>query len=82
MQDQQVIEACLPHTPGEALTNGIGSRGVIWRFEHLDATCLGNPCETHPKRAIMIPDEILRSRAKGGGLPKWYVRSKRRWEIV
>jgi len=29
LQDQQVIEALLPHAPQEALTNGIGSRWVL-----------------------------------------------------
>ena len=70
MQDQQVIEALMLDTAEEALTNGIGTRGVIGCFENLDATCLGNPCEGHPKLAIIITDEILRTRAIGGGLPK------------
>lgn len=70
IQDQQVIEALTPDTAEEALTDGIGTRGVRGCFENLDATCLGNPCEGHPKRAIIIPDEILRTRAIGGGLPK------------
>ncbi len=82
MQDEQMIEALTSHTAQEPLTDGIGSRGVIRSCEHLDVTYLRNPREGHPKLAIILLDEKLRSRAKGGGLPKRYVRSKRRWEIV
>ncbi len=70
MQDQQVIEALTPDTAEETLTDRIGKRGVIGCFENLDATCLRRPCEGHPKLAIIITDEILRTRAIGGGLPK------------
>jgi hypothetical protein len=77
-----VIEALTLHTAEEALTDRIGSRGVIRGCEHFDATRLGNPCEIHPKLAIMIPNEILRTDAIGGSFPKRYVRPKRRWEIV
>jgi hypothetical protein len=55
---------------------------VIGCFENLDATCLRHPCEGHPKLAIILTDEILRTRAIGGGLPNRYAPSKRRWEIV
>jgi hypothetical protein len=70
MQDQQVIEALTPDTAEEALTDSIGTRGVIGDFEYLDTTCLRHPSEGHPKLAIMITDEVLRTRAIGGGLPK------------
>jgi len=70
MQDQQVIEAFLPHTPQEPLTDGIGSRGVIRGFENFDVTRLCNPREAHPKLAIVITDEVLRPCTIGGGLPK------------
>jgi len=39
-------------------------------FENLDGTCLRYPREVHPKLAIVITDEILRSLAIGGGFPK------------
>jgi hypothetical protein len=42
---------------------------VIWGFENLDATRLGNPSEAHPKLAIIIPDEVFRTYTKGGGEP-------------
>ena len=70
MKDEQVIETLTPHTAQEALTDGIGTRGLIRGGEHLDATRLRNPFKAHTKFAIMISDEILRSRAKGGGLPQ------------
>jgi hypothetical protein len=70
MQDEQVIEALTPDTAEEALTDGIGAWSVIRRFEKLDGTCLGNPREGHPKLAIIIMDEVLRTLAIGGGLPQ------------
>jgi hypothetical protein len=57
LQDEQVIEALATHTAQEALTDGIGSRGLVRRCENLDATGLGNPCERHTKLAIVITDE-------------------------
>lgn len=70
LQDEQVIEALATHTAQEALTDGIGTRGVIRGCEHLDVTCLRNPREGHLKLAIIIPDEVLRTRAIGGGFSK------------
>jgi len=70
MQDEQVIETLTSHTPKKAFTNGIRLRGVIRYFENLDATRLRNPCEVHPKLAIVITNEILRSLSIGSGFPK------------
>ncbi len=70
MEDEQLIEAFTSDTAQEPLTDGIGSRGVIRRCENLNATRLGNLRKTHPKLAIVVPDEILRSHAIGRGLPK------------
>ena len=70
MQDQQMIEALTPDTAQEALTDGIGALGIIRSLEKLDVACFRNPCETHPELAIMIADEVLRSRAIGGSLPQ------------
>jgi hypothetical protein len=80
MQDKQMIEALAPHTPQKTLTDGIRSWGVRRSCENLDATRLGNPREAHPKLAIVITDEILRSFAISGGFPKRYVQSTRRWD--
>ena len=60
LQDQQVIEAFLPHAPHEALTNGIGSWSVIGNFEQFDATGRRHPVETGSKFAIVISNEIVR----------------------
>ena len=70
MQDEQMIEALTPYTAEEALTDGIRARGVIWRFEHLNVTRIGNPSEAHTKLAVVITDEVLRPHTKGGGFPK------------
>ena len=68
--DQDMIKAFLSHTPQEAFADRIGSGSVIRGFKNLDGTRLCNPCETQPKLAIIIPDEVLRPRAIAGGFPK------------
>jgi hypothetical protein len=78
MEDKQVIETLSSHTSKKPFTNSIRFRGVIGCFENLDSTRLRNPREVHPKLAIVITDEVLRSHPIGGGFPKRYVRSKRR----
>jgi hypothetical protein len=70
LQDEQMIEALTSHTAQEAFTDGIGSRGVIRRFDNLDATGLGNSRIAHAKLAIIIPNEIFRPHAISSGLPK------------
>ena len=82
MQDEQVIETLASHTPQKAFTDSIRLWGMIRCVEDLDATRLRNPSEVHPKLAIIITDEVLRSLSIGGGFPNRYVRSKRRWDIV
>ena len=70
MQDEQMIETLASHTSEKAFTDGIHSRGFIRCFENLNVTRLRNPREAQPKLAIIIPDEVLRLLAIGGGLPK------------
>jgi hypothetical protein len=70
MQDEHVIQALSTHTAKIPFTDGIRSRSLIRCSENLDVTCFRSPRETHPKLAIMITDEVLRSRAIGGGLPQ------------
>ena len=82
MEDEQVIEALATYTAQEALTDGIGARGVIRGYEHINTTGLGNSREGHAKFAIVITDEIFRSHAIRGGFAKRYVRSKRQREIA
>ena len=82
LEDKQMIETLATHTSEKAFTHGIRSRGVIRDFENLDPTRLPNTGEVHPKLAIVITDEILRSLSIGGGFSNRYVRPKRRWDIV
>jgi len=82
MQDEQVVETLSSHTSKKPFTDGIRSRGVKRSFKNLNVTRLRNSREAHPKLAIMITDQILRSLSIGGGFPNRYVRSKRRWDIV
>ena len=70
MQDEQVIETLSTHTAQKALADGIRSRGVIGRCEHLDITCIRNPCEAHPELAIIITDEVFGPLSKCRSLPK------------
>ena len=67
MQNQQVIEAFLTHAPQEALTDGIGSRGMNRRFEDLDRARFRHTSKARPKFAIVIPNQILGSLSIGGG---------------
>ena len=76
MEDQQMIEALTPHTAQEPLTDGIGAWGVIGGFEHLDATRFSNPIEGHPKLAIVITDEVLRTHTIGRGFSKLLCRPR------
>jgi hypothetical protein len=69
MQDQQVIEAFLPHAPQEALTNGIGSRGMNRRFEDLDRARFRHTSKARPKLAIIITNQTLRPLPIRGGEP-------------
>jgi hypothetical protein len=78
MEDEQMIEALTSYTSQEPFTGGIRSRCIIRGFENLDVTRLSKPREAHPKLAIVITDEVLRSHAIGGGFSNRYVRSKRR----
>jgi hypothetical protein len=70
MQDEQVIETLASHTPQKAFTDSIRLWGMIRYVEDLDATRLRNPLEVHPKLAIIITDEVLRSLSIGGGFPQ------------
>src|SRR5215470_12182109 len=53
LQDEQMIETFATHTAQKPFTDGVGTRGVIGRFEYLDATRLGNPSKVHTKFAII-----------------------------
>ena len=69
LQDQQVVQAFLPHTPQKSLTDGIGSWGMIGRFEDLNAARCGHVGETGAKFGIIIPNQVLGCLSIRGGFP-------------
>jgi hypothetical protein len=85
MQDEQMIKALAPHTAQKAFTDGIRSRGVRRCVENLDATHMCNPCEAHPKLAIVIPKKVFRSLPIGSGfsqLLRYPGIARRSWRCV
>ena len=82
IEDEHMIEALAPHTQEKAFTDSVRSRCVIRCCENLDPTRVRNPCEAHPKLAIVIPKKVFRLLSPRRGFPNRYVRSKRRWDIV
>src|SRR2546421_4162971 len=70
LQDQQVVQTFLPHTPQEALADRIGSGSMIRCFEHLNRTGCRYTSEAGPKFAIVITDQILGCLAIRGGFPE------------
>jgi hypothetical protein len=81
LQDEQMIETLTPYTAKEPLTDGIRAWGVIRSCKNLNVTRLRNTSEADPKLAVVITDKVLRPHTKGGGFPKRYVQSTRRWDI-
>ena len=67
MQDQQVVQAFLPHAPEKPLANGIGSWRLNRRCEQLDATGRRHSAETGSKLTIMVTDQIIWRLSIGGG---------------
>ena len=59
MQDQQMVQTLLAHTPHEPLTDRIRSGSMIGRFEHLDVTCPRHTSKEGPKFAIVITNQVL-----------------------
>ena len=70
LQDQQVVQTFLPHTPQEALADRIGSGSMIRCFEHLNRTGCRYTSEAGPKFAIVITNQILGCLAIRGGFPE------------
>ena len=60
LEDEQVIEALMPHTAQEALTDRISARRMNRRFQYLDAAGCGHARETGRKFAIVISNQIFR----------------------
>jgi hypothetical protein len=63
MQDQHMVQAFLSYAPQEALTDGIGPRRVIGRYENLDATCPRHPSKAGPTFGIVITDVSCKLKA-------------------
>jgi hypothetical protein len=78
MKDQLVVEAFLPHTPGEALTDCIGSGSVIRNLEDFNGTRRRYPDETGSKLAVVITEQILRCLSIRGSFPKRYAPPRHR----
>ncbi len=66
LQDQQMVETCLPDASQEALADGVGSWCMNRRLEQHDATGRRHPQKTGSKLAVVITDEILRCLPKRG----------------
>jgi len=60
VEDQQMVEAFLPHTSQEAFTDSIGSWGMNRRFEDLDSARFRYTSKARPELAIVITNQILR----------------------
>ena len=59
VEDEQVIKAFLPHTPGEAFADRISSRRMIGCFKNLNRTRCRHTRKAVPKFAIVITNQIL-----------------------
>ena len=70
IEAEHMIEALAPHTQEKAFTDSVRSRCLIRCCEHLDPTRVRNPCEAHPKLAIVIPKKVFRPLSPRRGFPK------------
>ena len=70
VKDEQVIETLAPHAAEKPFTDGIGSRGVIGRFQYFNAARYGHAREIGSKLGITIADEILRFLSIGSRFPQ------------
>jgi hypothetical protein len=59
LEDEKMIEAFSSHAPQKPFTDGIGSRSMVGRFDHLNAAGCGHASETRSKLAITITNEIV-----------------------
>src|SRR5438445_6973292 len=60
VEDEQVVKACLSHTPQKAFADRIGSWRMRGSFENLVGTRCSHTSKARPKFAIVITDQILR----------------------
>jgi hypothetical protein len=67
MQNQQVVQAFLPHAPQKTLADDIGSWGMNRRFEDLDRARFRHTNKARPKLPVVITNEILGCLSIGRG---------------
>jgi hypothetical protein len=58
LKKQQLIEACLPHTPQETFADGIGSGRMKWCLQNLNGTGSRHVSKARPACAVVLPNEI------------------------
>ena len=82
MQDQQMVQTLLAHTPHEPLSDRIRSGSMIGRFEHLDVTCPRHTSKERPKFAIIITNQVLWRLPIRGRFPERYAPPRHQSESV
>ena len=82
MQNQQVVQAFLPHAPQKTLADGIGSWCMNRRFEDLDRARFRHTSKARPKLPVVITNEILGCLSIGRGFSQRYAPPRRRSESV
>ena len=69
MEDEQVVEAFLPHASQKAFAGCIGSWSVIGGSEDFNFACCCDSVERGSKFVIVITEQILGGLPIGGGFP-------------
>jgi hypothetical protein len=82
VEDQEMVQAFLSHTPQEAFADRIGLWRVIGRFENLNRTRFSHASKARPKFAIVIANQILRYLSIRSSFSERYAQPKDRSEIV
>jgi len=70
MENQQVVQAFLPHGPQKALADCISSWGMNRRCEDLDRARFRYPSKARPELAIVITNQVLGCEPIGGRFPE------------
>jgi hypothetical protein len=71
LQDQQMVQAFLSHTPQKAFADRVGSWGLNRRCEDLDRARFRYPSEARPELAIVITNQVLRCEPIRGGVSQF-----------
>src|SRR5215471_1044336 len=59
VEDEEIVQAFLPHAPQKALADGIGPGCMNRRCEDLDTARFRYTCKARPECAVVMPNEIL-----------------------